>query len=691
MNTSLKNELIANLKTAFTDHDEDPVSLVTIIDLYATQFDNEGSREDIVDYLAALYQLLKSNENVVHEIGWDLPKVLLDLFNEKNIDLDAKLTENGIITLVMRCFDEISRLGNPKECLLTGCDLLSTLSFDPDSDKEITDEAIYGSETRNDDQEDKTGALTLDNKAEKENAQGPTAMQGEQEMFIAKSRTDFIPNLKVHLIFQLLGSTLKRVKTIYPSKFLGMAISSILAFLKKNVDTIEDPSFVLHRIYSLTINYQPVILPYGDDIDISEADYKEVVADEHDLSLKLLQEFITLVLSMSYKRKELNFDVIYYVSLTGKPIESDMYDDEFKQLCNQFLELSSKFDINIEDQFLKCLEEAEKIYEPILKQNSNTSENDMNQMVYQLAYTYNMKKALETKNLQLNPQGTILLSAFYYLQNQKSIISEIDIQKVICLYLACSTTSLYSPVYDNKGLDSVCRYWLWASVTETPIGSLKAKLKDMEPIIIKVFLQMLLVKTCANTDEHIRSISFTLLTRILCLIPEDISYDFIFDTLLTCPYVNAKTTILKILKDLMTKNSGIFTNPTGNPEVTSITANMKDLKVDDVSKPPSLPPRPYIGITDDRMAAIHSIAVMSIEKVTSELETGNKSSISLTLSYMNFLVGLRNKWNKDLLHAINEKVEERILNQVSSAEKEEIPELQFIALANDTLSAFLGA
>ncbi|CAL9738369.1 YAP1-binding protein 1 [Monosporozyma servazzii] len=691
MNISSKNELIGNLKKAFNDHNEDPVSLVTIIDLYATQFDNEGSREDIVDYLTVLYQLLKTNENVVHEIGWDLPKVLLDLFNEKNIDLDSKLTENGIITLVMRCFDEISRLGNPKECLLTGCDLLSTLSFDPDLDEEITDEAIYGSETRNDDKEDKIGVPTQKPKAEEGNFQKPTATQTEQEIFIAKSSTDFIPNLKVHVIFQLLGSTLKRVKTIYPSKFLGMVISSILAFLKKNIDTIEDPSFVLHRIYTLTINYQPIILPYGDDIDISEDDYKEVVADEHDLSLKLLQEFITLVLSMSYKRKELNFDVIYYVSLTGKSVDMDLYEDGFEKLCNQFLELSDKFDINIKDQFFKILNEAEKIYEPILNQSSSSSESDMNQMVYQLAYTYNMKKALETKNLQLNPQGTILLSAFYYLQNKKSVIPEIDIQKVIYLYLACSTTSLYSPMYDNKGLDSVCRYWLWVSVTERPVAALKLKLKEMGPVIIKVFLQMLLVKTCANTGEHIRGISFILLTRILCLIPEDISYDFIFDTLLTCPYGNAKTTILKILKDLMTKNSGIFTDSTGKAEVTSVTAHMKELNVDDVSKPPSLPPRPYIGITDDRMAAIHSLAVMSIEKITTELESGNKSSISLTLSYMNFLVGLRNRWNKDLLHVINEKVEGMVLSQVSSTQKEEIPELQFIALANDTLSDFLEA
>lgn len=171
--------------------------------------------------------------------------------------------------------------------------------------------------------------------------------------------------------------------------------------------------------------------------------------------------------------------------------------------------------------------------------------------------------------------------------------------------------------------------------------------------------------------------------------PEDASYDFIFDTLLTCPYGNAKTTILKILKDLMTKNSGSVTSPPGKQEVSSITTALKGLNVDGISKPPSLPPRPYVSITDDRMAALHSLAIMSIDKVTGELESGNKTNVLLTLSYMNFFVGLRNKWNKDLLHVINEEVKRKIINQVSSVEKEEIPELQFIVLANDTLSNFL--
>lgn len=685
MDDNTKKGLISNLKTAFVDQNEDPVSLVTIIDLYATQFDKEGSREDIVNYLTNLYQLLKANENIVHEIGWDLPKVLLDLFSEKNIDLDEKLTENRIITLVMRCFTEIAQLGNAKECLLTGCDLLSTLSFNSDSDEEMTDEAIYGSESS---KEDKTEVPTPEDEKEA-NVNDSTGKPEEQETYVAKSSRDFIPNLKIHLIFQLLGNTLKRVKTLYPSKFLGMAISSILAFLKKNADTIEDPSFVLHRIYELTANYKPTILPYNDDIDIPKEDYEKLVTAEHDLSLKLIQEFITLILSMNYKRKELNFDLIYYYSLIKKSDNVDFHDVEFEQLCSQYISLSDKFDIDVKGEFLKCLDEAERIYEPILNKTTTSSETDMNQMVYQLAYTYNMKKSLETKTLELNPQGAIILSAFYYLVNKKCLISKIDVQKIICLYLTYSTASLYSSVYDNKGLESVCRYWLWEAVTQTPIGLLKSTLKGMKPVIIKTFLQLLLVKTCANTDEHIRSVSFILLTRIFCLMPEDASYDFIFDTLLTCPYGNAKTTILKILKDLMTKNSGSVTSPPGKQEVSSITTALKGLNVDGISKPPSLPPRPYVSITDDRMAALHSLAIMSIDKVTGELESGNKTNVLLTLSYMNFFVGLRNKWNKDLLHVINEEVKRKIINQVSSVEKEEIPELQFIVLANDTLSNFL--
>lgn len=704
MNTETKDSLIQKLKTAFTLNVKDPVTLVTIIDLYTAQFNEEGSREDIVEYLTVLYKLLEDNDYIVTEIGWDLPKVLLDLFTPQNIDFDVKLTKNEIVTNVIKCFNLISRLGNPKECLLAGCDLLASFSIEAINDDDDIGKSSDSCAPENVDcdniyikNDNKTEFINLLNKLEDKRVAGdditPDKPSSDRYEYIAKNKVEFIPNLKLYVIFQLLKETLNRIDTLYPSKFLGMVLSSVLSYMKKNIDLIENPCFLFHRIGELLIKYQPRIVPYNEDISISKEDYNKLVVDENAIVLKLTQKFLTTIVRLSYKGIEPNFDKLYYYSLMGKDeyiksLNNDI-DNDFRLLCAEYRLLTDKYKINVGKEFLKYLSEVEKIYEPFLK-NTTESETETNQMLYQLSYTYNLKKSLENRNLELDPQGVVMLSAFYFMNKEKKLISDITIQPLIYLYLACSTASVQSPAYDNKGLENVCRYWLWVSLTQTPIDTLRTQLKDIHRTIIKTFLQLFLLKICSTFNKEIQRISLALFTRILCLIPESICYDFIFDTLLACPYRNIKVTILKILKELMTKSSATIITLTEKSPVSSAADGIQNINISDTSKAPMLPPRPYISITDDRMASIHSLAMMAIENTTSELTSGKKNDISLTLSYMNFFVGLRDRWNKDLLHVINEEIDHRITKKIPSIKEDDrVPELQFIILANDTLGSFL--
>ena len=141
----------------------------------------------------------------------------------------------------------------------------------------------------------------------------------------------------------------------------------------------------------------------------------------------------------------------------------------------------------------------------------------------------------------------------------------------------------------------------------------------------------------------------------------------------------------------MTKSSATIITLTEKSLVSPITDGIQNISISNTSKPPKLPPRPYIPITDDRMASIHSLAMMAIENTTSELNFKRKDDILLTLSYMNFFVGLRDKWNRDLLYVINKEIDDRITKKISSIKKDnKVPELQFITLANDTLGKFLN-
>ncbi|KAK5781229.1 Ybp2p PWA37_002166 [Arxiozyma heterogenica] len=705
MDSQTKDSLISKLENAFIENVKDPVTLITIIDLYAAQFNKEGSREDIVEYLTALYKLLKSNSDSIKEIGWDMPKILLDFFTPKNVDFDVKLTKNEIITNVIKCFNLISQLGNPKECLLIGCNLLASFSIDtingeddirksPDScTPDNVDYTRLSIKNAN-----KTEVIKsfdqLDDKQVIGDGKASNKPTSDQYEYIAKNKVEFIPNLKLHLIFQLLKETLNRIDTLYPSKFLGMVISSILSYLKANVKLIEDPSFLLHRVGELLVKYQPSIVPYNESLSISKEDYNKLVLDENAIVLKLVQEFLSIIISLSYKKIEPNFDKLYYYSLMGKneyikSLNNEM-DNNFRLLCAEYRLLADKYQINVGEEFLKYLSEVEKIYEPFLN-NITESKSETNQMLYLLSYTYNLKKSLDNKTLKLDSQGVVMLSAFYFINKEKDLISDINTQSLIYLYLACSTASIQSPVYDNKGLENVCRYWLWVCLTQKSIDLIRTQFKEIHPIIIKTFLQMFLLKTYSTFNKEIQKISLALFTRILCLIPENICYDFIFDTLLTCPYRSVKVTILKILKDLMTKSSTTIITLAEKSLVSPVTDGIQNISISNTSEPPKLPPRPYIPITDDRMASIHSLAMMAIENTTSELNFKKRDDILLTLSYMNFFVGLRDKWNRDLLHVINKEIDDRITKKISSIKKDDkVPELQFITLANDTLGRFLN-
>lgn len=74
-----------NLEKAFTDQKDDPVSLVTIIDMYNDQVNTEYTKEERVQYLKKLYSVLSENPDVVSEIGWDLPKGLLKFHSLENL------------------------------------------------------------------------------------------------------------------------------------------------------------------------------------------------------------------------------------------------------------------------------------------------------------------------------------------------------------------------------------------------------------------------------------------------------------------------------------------------------------------------------------------------------------------------------------------------------------------------------
>lgn len=108
------DDLLFEVTDAFKTQKEDLLELVTLIDIYGEQVNQEGSYEEKTRFIETLNTLLEDNPSTTGEIGWDLPKGLLKFLSKDNVDVNGRLGTNMIVQGVMKCFYAISIQGEPK-------------------------------------------------------------------------------------------------------------------------------------------------------------------------------------------------------------------------------------------------------------------------------------------------------------------------------------------------------------------------------------------------------------------------------------------------------------------------------------------------------------------------------------------------------------------------------------------------
>lgn len=656
---------IANLEKAFNEQQDDPVTLATIIDMYVVQVNDEGNNGDKEQFLSKLLDLLKTFPKVVAEIGWDLPKGLLKFYNKKNMVVDARLKSNPVVGLVMQCFNEVALSGNPKECLLAGCEILSELTATQINEQLMEDESEDLKQTEN------------EQKVEESGERDPEAPR--------RDPVEFFLYLNTYVLFELIQTTLKRIASLYPSKFLGMAVSAISKFVRNNIDDVYNATFMLRRIYTFCKSYIPPEIPKQllENTKLERRELDKITGDEAVLQGQLLRSLCTFAVGGCLKNKPSRLDVEYFYRLRKTAFQLNETDEELLGIAKRFYQLMFSFDLDIKEQFLSFIEETKGIYKALPPDSqipNDEARRAIGQVVYQLSYTYQLQKLTKLKHLELNPSGIFILSGVHYQETQKHLYPEIGITDAVYLYIRCVTPSLFSDTYSNGYAEGTARYWVWVAITNNNNNKLKEELCELPSYIRTVFLQMVLVQGCNQPNEATRMITFTLLTRIMCLMPEDTSFKFVLDTLLTCPFTHAKIAVLGILKDLMLRNCQ--SKQTLEEQFSNLNLELKQPSKDNNGRsPPYLPPRAYIDVDEDRMASIHSVAIMAMK----DEKTKGKDKHILILNFLNFFNGLSYKWDKSLLQAINKEV----ALSYNENTKEDIPEVGFIKIANVTLGEHL--
>ncbi|CEP63017.1 Ybp1p LALA0_S07e00518g [Lachancea lanzarotensis] len=688
-------ELCKKLELAFSEYENDALSLVTIIDLYSMNFINEGFRTDKAQFLQVLLSNLKKNSRVAEQIGWDLPKILLRFLDAKNVDRDLSLSQNVVISTALKCFNEIALLGNAKECFLAGCEIIEGLSLQgvelEDEQEEVFDDETeddgdgYGDEDIDDDDTDKAFSEDGDYDGTENAAKIATEKAATQAFIDVLDRApeEFTLELKLHALMELVSTTIKRIQTSYPSKFLATAVGSFLSFIKSNAADIDDCIFVLRRVYMFCRNYIPPLAQPNIAETLSPEEFENLVEDENALQRKLLQCLLTNAVGQLLLTRQMHTAAEYVMKL--KNMDTSVLDyvlrQDMREMVARCYHLAYSFDIDVKEAFkTQCVKESVSIYQSLPQESEIVNEaakSGITQLIYQLAHTYNVQKKLTEKSLSLDPAGILALATYHYQETGNVLYPEIRIDEAIYMFLRFFTPEVYSQTAPNLYAIECCQYWLWVAVTTSSCQENRVILGAMPSYVVATFLQIQLLRSFNIASDGPRMASFTLLTRTMCLIPESDAFEFVKDTLLNCPSNLMKCCILGILKDLMINTRGSMVETSEQLSKLSISGESKQ------SAKPELPSRPYIIINEDRKATIHALAVMSFEDAK---KSPVKESLVLSLTYLNLFVSLKLKWDRSLLAEIRDTANDT----VGFLEKTSLPEIDFIKLANENLESFLS-
>jgi hypothetical protein len=295
-------EIIRNAaKDAAEYHDY--ISYATVLDEVMSDPSKytDQQRQEILETLA---EVIESDDQLVYEVGWDLPLPLLG-YVESSYNFAEGLGTSVHIKLVMRIFSALSEKGNPKELFLKGCEGLAKLQLSPE-EEDVQDQEVrerYG-------------------------------------------------DMKFYLLFELMFFSLRRIEAQYPSRFLSTAITVLLSFVASNLEHLKLLSLgvVLRRLFTFGRDYQ------------TAPSSKEIPESENWIQQKLMQSYLTWVADLCFHRFSVRWSQRLFhelkagVALSDPNIRSkvyhlNMHTERVTECVERLSQLTYSFDMDV----LECL------------------------------------------------------------------------------------------------------------------------------------------------------------------------------------------------------------------------------------------------------------------------------------------------------------------------------------------------
>lgn len=578
--------------------------------------------------LRGLEDILEANLDIVEEIGWDLPELFLNFFDLEG-DFEDGIARNEAVKLTMHGFEIVAKNGNAKEVFIKTIELLDGLNY-----------------SRND-----TG------------------------------KTDTILDLQIYALVELMSSCLKRINTIYPSKFLAMALGCLLKCYGRYVEHSEHPRFFIRRLYAFARDYIPPLKPtdYLETHKITQREAQSIDDDENYLQRVLLQSFLTNITGMGMKHGSLLLSMRAFHDIKLKSVglqpfphqRGDELVDSTLDCFGRILTLAWSFDMDIVEEYKKMKEDSLNLLSRI---DSSKSDDDKIQDVLKLSVGEKVKSMFtsNSKTLPRSDTGLLCLTVLHHFENQ--LVPEMTVQEAVALHIRHLAPGLLSPEFQSNGALDFVLFCDWSVINETSPEEM-AKIPHYQMIL---FLQTLVFYSATQENSLVRMSLFTFLVRVLSLVSESVAYNFLVDTLATAPYENAKAAMINILKDLCLRV---------RPDVDSLSERLSESTLDGKEKQraPELPPRRYIQLTSERIDDIYTLVRECIEETLGgeAVETG---AFTTLLGYLNFLIGVKALFPKSKIQELVTITEDLIANNPKT---EEAKNLEIATLACDSLNSFL--
>jgi len=576
----------------------------------------------------------------VEEIGWDLPELLINFFDLEWDYQGSLLRDTELITSIMRLFDLVAKNGNSKELFLKSIELLANLDdLNPSNEKEFN-----------------------------------------------------IIDIKLHTLIELLSTSLKRINTIYPSRFLSMAITALLKVSNSYISKTIHIRFILRRLYTFARDYIPPMKPkdYISKHEITIEEAKKIEDDENYLQRILLQSFLTQLAEISFTLNTIDLSVELYKSLQYKtkgilPPPNDEDNEQLitssRGLFSRITQLSLSYDMDLPKLFDDIKKSSLKLLSKI-----DLTKSDDEKIQDILKFSINDKiSSIYNPDSEKIPQSMIG-ELFFITQYTKEVSSifPITLHEAIAITLRFLSPGLISEKFQNKGMIDISLFWCWVSLISSKSTDF-SKIPNHELIL---FLQIVIYYASIDVKPSIRIVAYTLLTRVLTSVKEDISYNFLIDTLTTAPFMNAKAAVVSILKDLVIRvKTPEFSIDSITKDLSNSKLNESDETEDDSTPKPKLPTRHYIELNQSRIDDIYALIRESIDETfpDDEGEELNTASFKVTLGYLNFLIAIKQRFSNEKLNEIIKVCDEK-LEKLGDVEIDDPSiNIEFINMALDSL------